>query len=223
MRPMTRAEVREVDRRAIEEFGIPGMVLMENAGRGAADIAQAMLAGIDAPRVLILCGKGNNGGDGFVMARHLHNRGVPVETFYAGKAADAGEGDGGANLRIVQKMSIPLAEVLTPEEVAALADPLAHYDLIVDALLGTGLQGEPREPTRSLIAAANASGRPVLAVDIPSGLDCDTGQALGDAVRATRTATFVAHKMGFTKPEARAYCGAVTVVDIGVPRCLAEH
>ncbi len=222
MRPMTRDEVRDVDRRAIEEFGIPGLVLMENAGRGAADIAQAMLSGIDASRIAILCGKGNNGGDGFVMARHLRNRGFPVETFYTGKADAAGDGDAAMNLRIVQKIGLPLEEVLTADDAAALGERFDLYDLIIDALLGTGLTGEPREPARTLIEAVNASGNLVLAVDIPSGLDCDTGEPLGVAVNATRTATFAANKVGFTKPQARAYCGRVTVVDIGCPRCLVE-
>ena len=222
MRPMTREEVRDIDRRAIEEFGIPGLVLMENAGRGAADIAQAMLSGVDAPRVAILCGKGNNGGDGLVMARHLHNRGFPVETFYTGPTGDAGKGDGAVNLRIVRKMGIPLEEVLTVDDAAALGARFDLYDLIVDALLGTGLTGEPREPARTLIEATNASGKLVLAADVPSGLDCDTGLPLGAAVRATRTATFAASKVGFTKPEAREYCGIVTVVSIGAPRCLVE-
>ena len=219
---MRRDEVRSLDARAIEDYGIPGVVLMENAGRGAADIALAMLAGIDAPRVAILCGKGNNGGDGFVMARHLHNRGIPVETFYTGHAGEAGEGDAAVNMRIVLKMGLPFEEIVSPEQMAALGKRLQDYDLIVDALLGTGLTGEVREPLRSLILAINASKRPVLAVDIPSGLDADEGRPLAAAVKAARTATFAATKLGFTKPEGVQYCGKVTVIDIGAPRCLLE-
>ena len=222
MRPMTRAEVRGIDRRAIEEYGIPGMVLMENAGRGAADVAMAMVAGIDAPRVAILCGKGNNGGDGFVMARHLHNRGVPVDLFYAGRAEDAGDGDGAANMRIALRMGLPFEEVADPSAAEALAGRLDHHDLVVDALLGTGLIGEVREPARSLIRAINAAGKPVLAADIPSGLDCDEGVPLGEAVRATRTATFAAAKVGFSEADGARHCGRVTVVDIGVPASLLE-
>jgi len=222
MKPMTRDEVRSLDGKAIHDYGIPGVVLMENAGRGATDVAQAMIAGIDASRVAILCGKGNNGGDGFVMARHLHNRGIPVETFYTGRIADAGEGEGAVNMRIVKAMGLPLAEVVSAEDVAALGKRLGDYDLIVDALLGTGLTGEVREPLRSLIEAVNASGRPVLAVDIPSGLDCDTGAPLGMAVRGTRTVTFAATKVGFTTPQGMEHCGPVTLVDIGAPRCLVE-
>ena len=222
MKPMTRDEVRSLDGKAIHDYGIPGVVLMENAGRGATDVAQAMIAGIDAPRVAILCGRGNNGGDGFVMARHLHNRGIPVETFYTARIADAGDGEGAVNMRIVQAMGLPLAEVVTAEDVAALSKQLGEYDLIVDALLGTGLTGDVREPLRSLIEAVNASGRPVLAADIPSGLDCDTGAPLGVAVRATRTVTFAAVKVGFSTPQGIEHCGPVTLVDIGAPRCLVE-
>ena len=222
MRPMTRTEVRGLDAKAIDEYGIPGVVLMENAGRGAAEAVIEMLSCIDAPRVAILCGKGNNGGDGFVMARHLHNRGIPVETFYTGRAAEAGDGDGALNMRVVLNMGLPFEEVTTAEETAALGGRLSAYDLIVDALLGTGLTGEVREPLRSLIDAINTCGRPVLAVDIPSGLDCDEGRSLGVAVRATRTVTFAATKVGFTQSEGREHCGPVTVVDIGAPRCLLE-
>ena len=222
MRPMTREEVRSLDATAIEEYGIPGIVLMENAGRGATEIVLTMLAGIDSPRVAILCGKGNNGGDGFVMARHLHNRGIPIETFYLGQASEAGDGDAAVNLRIVQKMGLPFEEVTTVGRMATLAKRLKDYDLIVDALLGTGLSGEVRAPLRALIEAINACGKPVLAVDIPSGLDANEGTPLGVAVRATRTTTFAATKVGFAKPEALKYCGQVTVVDIGAPRCLVE-
>ncbi len=222
MKPMTREQVREVDRRAMEEYGIPGLVLMENAGRGAADVAQAMLAGVDAPRVAVLCGKGNNGGDGFVLARHLHNRGYPVELFYTGRLDEPGEGDAAVNRRIARRMGLPIEEVLSPEDAKAVGERLRLYDLVVDALLGMGLRGAPREPARSLIEAVNAAGRRVLAVDIPSGLDCDTGEPLGLAVKAERTVTFAANKIGFTRPAAREYCGAVKVADIGAPRELVE-
>jgi NAD(P)H-hydrate epimerase len=213
---LTTEQVRRLDRIAIEEYGIPGAVLMENAGRGAADIALQML-GRKRGRVLVLCGRGNNGGDGFVIARHLHNRGIAVALWLAARADEVKpESDAGINLRIVQKMKLPLIEGSD----AARAKPIAgsRYDLLVDALLGTGLSGEVREPMRTLIQQMNASGIPVLAVDTPSGLDTETGRVLGVAVRARRTATFAAAKRGFFLGEGPAHVGKLHVVDIGVPR-----
>ncbi|MGE3807564.1 MAG: NAD(P)H-hydrate epimerase [Gemmataceae bacterium] len=210
-RYLSRAAVRDVDRRAIEEFGVPGIVLMENAGRGASELLVRL--GIQGS-VAILCGKGNNGGDGFVIARHLDNRGIPVQVLLV---ADPGSvtGDAATNLAIVQKAGLPL-DVRSDGRVTA--DELAQYDWIVDALFGTGLHGAVRPPFDKVIDAINQSGSKVLAVDIPSGLDCDTGAAPGPTVRAAHTATFVASKQGFARPAARQFTGEVHVIDIGAPR-----
>jgi NAD(P)H-hydrate epimerase len=217
---LTTEQVRALDKRAIEEYGMPGVILMENAGRGAAEIALTMLPR-KTPRVLILCGRGNNGGDGFVIGRHLHNHGVGVE-FRLATSADKIDpaSDAGVNLGIVQKMGLPLREIIDASQVQPIEK--GRYDLLIDALLGTGLSGEVREPTRSLIGAINNSGIPVLAVDTPSGLNTDTGEILGVAVRATCTVTFAAAKRGFFQGNARDYVGALHVVDIGIPLELLE-
>jgi NAD(P)H-hydrate epimerase len=214
MRHVTRDEIREIDRTAIEDYGMPGVILMENAGRGAADCASEMLGGSTGP-ALIVCGSGNNAGDGLVVARHLHNRGVRVTLALLAAPEKIG-GDARVNLDIIQRMKLDIRPV-QPEDL-----PLDEPALIVDALLGTGLSGEVREPYASAIKAMNAAGRPVLAIDIPSGLDADSGRVLGQCVRATRTATFALPKVGFTLDAGPDMTGRVTVVDIGVPRQLLE-
>jgi NAD(P)H-hydrate epimerase len=213
---LSREQVRAIDRRAIDEFGIPGVVLMENAGRGAAEVLLSL--GPQGRGVVVCCGKGNNGGDGFVIARHLDNRGVPVRVLLFAKS-DELTGDAAINCEIVRRSGVPL-EVRggQPVDVEALRRELAAASWVVDALFGTGLAGAVRPPFDQVIAAINASGAQVLAVDIPSGLDCDTGAPLGPTVRAQHTVTFVAPKVGFAEPAAGAWLGTVHVVDIGAPR-----
>ena len=221
MRPLTRSQVREIDRRAIEEFGLPGIVLMENAGRGAAELLHGV-----APRasVAIVCGKGNNAGDGFVIARHLENLGHAVRLLLACDPAEL-RGDAAIAWRVAEKAGIPAAPLAAATE-AEWERALAGADWIVDALLGTGATGEPRGAIATAIEAVNAAARhgaQVFAVDLPSGLDCDTGQPLGPCVRADVTATFVARKVGFDAPVAAPWLGDVHVVGIGAPRALLEH
>jgi NAD(P)H-hydrate epimerase len=208
---LTRAQVRDIDRRAIEAFGVPGVVLMENAGRGAAELLLSL--GARGP-VAICCGKGNNGGDGFVIARHLDNREIAVRVLLFARP-DQLTGDAAINCRIIEQTGIPL---MTEPDTATLTTTLAQAAWIVDALFGTGLTGAVRPPLDGVIGAINSSGKPVLAVDIPSGLDCDTGLPLGATVRAAHTVTFVAPKIGFAQPAAREWLGQVHVVDIGAPR-----
>jgi NAD(P)H-hydrate epimerase len=212
---LSRAKVREFDRRAIEEYGVPGVVLMENAGRAAAELLLSL--GVTG-RVVICCGKGNNGGDGFVIARHLDLHGIDVRVLLFCSAEELA-GDAKTNYEIIAKSQISIA--LQPPS-SALAGELAVADWIVDALFGTGLQGPVRPPFEEVINTINACGAKVLAVDIPSGLDCDTGQPLGATVRATHTATFVALKQGFLQSSAAEWTGKVHVVDIGAPRRLLE-
>jgi NAD(P)H-hydrate epimerase len=219
----TREQMRELDRRAVEDYGVPGVVLMENAGRGAAQIALEMLGDPIARLAVIFCGKGNNGGDGFVIARHLHNTGVGVRLIVAFDPARVDpHSDAGVNLRIADRMGLTLIRAEDPEGLLLAAGLAREADLIVDALLGTGLSGEVREPYLALIRLINAEDKPVLAVDIPSGLDANTGCVLRAAVRATRTATFAGPKLGFTLADAPAHTGQVDVVDIGVPRELLD-
>lgn len=215
---LSREEVRDVDRRAVDEFDLTGLVLMENAGRGAADLLIAK--GVVGP-VVICCGKGNNGGDGFVIARHLEAAGVAVEVLLFADPAVV-EGDAAVNLGVLRKASTPIT-VASQLNAADLSVTLQAADWIVDALLGTGLSGEVREPYRSIIASINSSGRPVLAADLPSGMDCNTGQPLRVCVRADVTATFVARKVGFDEAGADDLTGEVHVLPIGVPRTLLEE
>ena len=215
-RTMTRQQVREIDERAIREFGMPGIVLMENAGRGTAEL----LLRLAAPESVVICaGKGNNGGDGFVIARHLENRGVGVRVLLFCDPAEL-KGDAATNHRIIAAAGTPLRSLPATVTEATLTAELQGADWIVDALLGTGTQGDVREPYATVINAINRSGAHVLAVDLPSGLDCDTGRPLGPCVRAEQTATFVARKTGFDAPGATGWTGAVHVIDIGVPRAM---
>jgi len=214
----TRDEIRALDRWAIETLGVPGIVLMENAGRQIAEAARAMIAGKTNPRVLVLAGPGNNGGDGFVVARHLALDGVRAEVALLAKAEKI-TGDAATNLRILQAMNMPVRTLPADAEAAVreLKPLLAGADLVVDGLLGTGTRGRVREPFASVIRAVNEAHRPVLAIDIPSGLDPDTGEPLGPAIRAARTVTMAAMKVGFEKAGAAEYTGEVTVADLGVP------
>ena len=218
MQSLTRFEVREIDRQAIEDYGLPGIVLMENAGRGAAELLHQL-----APQatVAIVCGKGNNAGDGFVIARHLENLGQPVRLLLACDPA-ALRGDAAIAWHVAEKAGIPVAR-LSDATPAEWERALAGADWIIDALLGTGVTGAPRGAIATAIEAVNAAARggaKVFAVDLPSGLDCDTGQAPGPCVQADVTATFVARKVGFEASAAVPLLGAVHVVGIGAPRAL---
>lgn len=209
----SRQQSREVDRRAIQEYGIPGLVLMENAGRGVADVLCRQ--GVAGP-VAICCGKGNNGGDGFVVARHLEIRGFPVRVLLWADPAEL-TGDAAANYAILAETDIPIEVFAAPHDSDRLARHLAGAAWVVDGLLGTGARGEPKPPIDAVIDQVNASGVPVLAIDVPSGLDCDTGVAARHTIRARHTCTFVATKPGFLQPGAERYTGEVHVLDIGVP------
>jgi len=210
----TRENVRAVDQAAIDQYAIPGVLLMENAARALFHVALDMLGGRDRA-ALILCGPGNNGGDGFAIARFLHNAGVGVRVVTSQPLRDY-TGDAAINARIAHRMGIPIEPASDHPELPAAG-------LVVDALLGTGLTTAPRGVVARLIDAINAHPAPTLAVDLPSGLDCDTGQPLGACVRAERTVTFVGLKAGFASEESRAYTGVVSVGDIGAPRELVER
>lgn len=192
-----------------------GLVLMENAGRGCTDTLCQL--GVAGP-VVICAGKGNNAGDGFVIARHLDLRGHAVRVLLFGRP-DELQGDAAANYAILVKAGVPI-EVFPALDEARLAEALAGAAWIVDALLGTGARGEPRPPLDRVLEQLNASPARKLAVDLPSGLDCDTGQPAAQTFRADHTCTFVAGKRGFAAAAAGPYVGQVHVLDIGVPRKL---
>ncbi|WP_250847190.1 NAD(P)H-hydrate epimerase [Aquisphaera insulae] len=226
LRPLTRREVREIDATAARELKLPTLLLMENAGRGAAEWLAELAApeGRGAgslPRVLIACGPGNNGGDGGVVARHLDAWGFPVRIAWFAPR-DRLAGDAAVQAEILEASEIRQefrAERAEDEPSAADLDALlADADWLVDGLLGTGLTRPVEGLLRRVVEAMNRSGKPVLALDLPSGLDADTGRPLGLAVKARATATFVAPKAGFAAEGASGYTGDVRVVDIGVPR-----
>jgi len=201
----------------IDDGGVPGVVLMENAGRGAAELLLRL--GVKGT-VFVCCGKGNNGGDGFVIARWLDNAGVGVRVLLFARPEDLA-GDAAIMYRIIERNG-PLIEILPSLDIdeTSLRRELETAEWVVDALFGSGLQGSVRPPFDKIIAAINASGARVLAVDIPSGLDADTGQPQGPTIRAHHTAAIVAAKKGFARPEAAAWLGQVHVIDMGAPRRL---
>lgn len=206
---MSRHEVRAYDARAIAS-GIPGPVLMENAARGAAELLLSQ--GVVGP-VAIICGKGNNGGDGFVIARHLQAVGKKTEVLLA---ADPSEltGDAATAFASMKGMGVE-PSAIDPQQFDQLLAKLRRCEWIVDALLGTGTQGAIRPPWDRIIETINSARRKVLAVDLPSGLEADTGHPLGPTIRATLTATFVARKRGFDLPESEEFTGPVYVIAIG--------
>ena len=216
---LNREASRAVDQRAICDFGMSGLVLMENAGRGVADKLEELGIG---GRVVIVCGKGNNAGDGFVIARHLELRRHPVSVLVIGDPSSL-VGDALANYNILSKTDVPIeiyAGSIPTEQVRTLLRDAAW---IVDALLGTGAQGPPRAPLDHMIRILNHASARKLAVDVPSGLDCDTGKEGVPTFRADYTCTFVAAKPGFYRLQGPEMTGEVHVLDIGAPRRLVDE
>lgn len=204
--------MRDIDRRAFEEFSIPTLLLMENAGERIAEMALDMLKG---ERVIVVAGRGNNGGDGIAAARHLFNMGVDVRIVLLGKASEM-KGDARVNLEIATKMGIKLIEA--PDDFSPL---LRDADLIIDAIFGTGLKGEVASPYREAIQAINSAGKPILSVDVPSGIG-DDGKVMGVAVKADRTVTLAIPKIGIVVYPGALYAGEIFVADIGIPLQLLE-
>jgi NAD(P)H-hydrate epimerase len=209
---LTRAQVREIDRRASADYHIPGIVLMENASQAVAQVALEMIADVRSPSVVIVCGPGNNGGDGLAAARHLHNLGIDDLQLLVTGDPDAYQGDAGINWKIIKAMKLPVVRELPPDV------PM----LYVDAIFGTGLTRAVDSRVAAMIDTMNASRAQRLAVDIPSGLDCDSGEPTGPCIRAHRTITFVAEKIGFANPSSRKFTGRIAVGEIGCPNELID-
>ncbi len=220
-RKLTRAELARLDRLASERIGLPSAVLMENAGRGAADEVLACLAARDG-RVVILAGPGNNGGDACVVARHLANAGVEVLVFATHRAEDLA-GDAATMRRAIERLEVPVRAADADDVGAA----LARCSVAVDGLLGTGFRGAMRPPIARFVDALNAARErgefTVVALDLPSGLDADSGRPAQPTVRADVTVTFAAWKVGFDAPEARPFLGRVALKAIGVPADLVDR
>lgn len=213
--------MRALDRRAIAELGIPGATLMEHAGRGAAGALLAHWPGVKRARrpVVIVCGKGGNGGDGFVVARELTRRRVPVQVFLTAPAAEI-TGDAGKKLREMERARIRPGRI---DDVPALARALGSAEIVVDALLGTGARAAPTGLVADVIAAINASGRPVVALDVPSGLPADGAPPPGPVVRADLTVTFAGLKRGLVTGAGVELAGTVVVVPIGIAQAEVER
>lgn len=220
-RVVTAAEMQAIDRRAIQERGVPALELMENAGRGVAEIVLGRLAEAGRPRgrIAAVCGRGNNGGDGLVAARRLKARGVEAEAWLLSGRREPGP-EVRANLE--RALAAGVAVRLVPEGEGPPAGALSACDLLIDALLGTGSRGAPAGSVKLSIEALVAAGRPVLAVDLPSGLDPDTGEARGACVRAEVTAALGLPKRGLLEPRAKDFVGELIVLDIGFPRELTQ-
>jgi len=223
VRPLATAEqMRNLDQRAMAEFSLPGLVLMENAGRGMARILARDLAPLQGKRVGILCGRGNNGGDGFVIGRWLARSGARIRFFLLAEPDQIG-GDARVNLEAARALGLPLRTCLSEADLEELPAELAGLDVIVDALLGTGLKSEVRGLFRRAIEAVNAAPGFKAAVDVPSGLDADTGLVRGLAVRADLTVTFGLAKLGQALYPGLDCCGRLEVLDICLPdRAVAE-
>jgi hydroxyethylthiazole kinase-like uncharacterized protein yjeF len=215
---VTADEMREIDRNAIEVVGIPGVVLMENAGRAVADTVKNLLEHVASPRVCIFAGKGNNGGDGFVVARHLANSQFRVKTFLLGEIGQI-QGDAKINLDILMGMGMEVEE-LNADGLPTARVAMSMSDLVIDAVFGTGFKGEVEGYVSHVIDTVNESGRPVVAVDVPSGLDSTTGRVSSSCVKATHTVTFGLPKVGLLLYPGAAYAGELVVADIGLPRSL---
>lgn len=220
MKLVTAAQMRELDRRVIEELGTAGHELMDWAGQGVADIARRLteVAGFFSPHIHLFAGRGNNGGDAFAAARHLKDMGFSVEVWLAG-AANEVKGDALKHLSRMKTAGVHLEELPTKEDWEDARADRVHADVIVDGILGTGSAGPARGPAVGAIQYINALAQDalVVAIDIPSGLDADTGAAEGDVVKADVTATMGLPKLGLVAPAALDYVGCVEVIDIGIP------
>ena len=212
---LTREEVRSIDQAAIEQLGMSGLVLMENAGRGAAEVIDQLR--VRGP-VVIICGRGNNAGDGYVIARHLQLLGHEV-TITTLTELDQLTGDAAANANIAVAGMIPIRHASTAAELAV---AFHAAGCLVDCMLGTGAQGELREPYATAVAAANQSAALRIAIDVPTGLDCDEGTANNPSYLADHTITFVAPKIGLQEESAAKFVGELRTVGIGVPKSFLE-
>ena len=218
MKIVTAQQMKNIDRRAVREFGIPGPVLMENAAAAIMAEMEKFFDGLGNVRVGIICGKGNNGGDGLALARRLSIRGVPVRAaLLAPFSAVAGEAK--INLSILRRMDV---EIVQTAGARSLADIISWSDVLVDAMLGVGLSSPLKGVYAQAVNMMNASGRPVVSIDIPTGIDADTGAVMGAAVNADLTVTMALLKRGLVLYPGAELAGTVRVADIGIPSEVIE-
>jgi NAD(P)H-hydrate epimerase len=216
MRILNAAQMRDADRHTIEEIGIPSLVLMENAGRQVVAAIEAAYESCLAGRVAVLCGRGNNGGDGFVVARTLLQRGIDTAVFVIGSVADI-RGDSRTNLDILGRLGLTVVEVNDEQTWELHFSEIARCSLIVDAIFGTGLRSAVGGMLETVIADVNAADIPIVSVDLPSGMSADTPQLVGDCIDASLTVTLAAPKLPLVLPPGEAYAGDIVIADIGIP------
>jgi NAD(P)H-hydrate epimerase len=221
MRVLNAAQMREADARAIQEIGIPSIVLMENAGRQVVAALEAHYSDQLARHVAILCGRGNNGGDGFVVARTLHQRGVDVSVFVLGSIADI-RGDARQNLEILGRLGLTTVEIADEQAWELHFSEIAECNLIVDAIFGTGLKTPLAGMMETVVADVNGSGIPVLSIDLPSGISADTPELIGDCIHASMTVTLGAPKLPLVLPPGEGHAGNVVIADIGIPTAVID-
>ncbi|CUH96282.1 Bifunctional NAD(P)H-hydrate repair enzyme Nnr [Propionispora sp. 2/2-37] len=219
MKAATAEQMRKIDNLAMDQYKIPGIVLMENAGKALAEAIEAALYGVNEKKVCIFAGKGNNGGDGFVAARHLSNRGAKIKVFlFCPK--DQISGDAALNLQVLLRMGVDIVEVTGIRDWDKVKIGISFADCLVDALLGTGFKGEITGNMAQVIDLINLAGKIVVAADIPSGVHADNGQVGKTAVRARHTVTFGLYKPGLLFHPGCEYAGRITLADIGIPGML---
>lgn len=218
---VTAAEMRQMDRETIDSFGIPGRVLMENAGRGACRVFLEQFPALGHKRVGIAAGRGNNGGDGFVIARYLFHKGINVTVFLLA-AQEKVSGDAATNLGLLKPIGVPVVELPDQKTFSKHTTDLVHQDVWIDAILGTGLNSDVKGYFRDVIKFINNSRKPVFAVDVPSGLNSDTGQPGGVCIKAQATATFGFAKTGHILFPGAAFTGKLEIIDIGIPTHIAK-
>ncbi|MCK5695333.1 MAG: NAD(P)H-hydrate dehydratase [Desulfobacula sp.] len=224
---VTANQMQDMDKQTIESFGIPGLVLMENAGRSAVDFLLKKFKNIKVKKIAVIAGRGNNGGDGFVIARYLMEKGMKVNTFLLSSKEEI-KGDAKVNMDLAQKLcdrshACSIIEIPDADTFKKLKSRILHHDLFIDAILGTGLNSDVRGFFKDAIELINSSQQPVFSVDIPSGLHSDTGKPLGIAVKADATATFAFAKAGQLLYPGNSYTGDLEIIDIGIPKFIAQE
>src|SRR5215831_579736 len=222
MRVLNSAQMREADRRTIEEIGIPSLVLMENAGRQVVAAIESVHGELLEGRVAVLCGRGNNGGDGFVVARTLIQRGVDVAVFLFGLVSDV-RGDARLNLEILGRLGLTIVEIADSQAWELHSSEIGHCTLIVDAIFGTGLNAPLTGLLETVVADVNAVGIPIVAVDLPSGLSADSHEPIGDSIEAGMTVTLAAPKLSLVLPPAETRAGDIVIADIVIPAHVIEQ
>jgi ADP-dependent NAD(P)H-hydrate dehydratase / NAD(P)H-hydrate epimerase len=222
MRVLNTRQMRDADRRTIEEIGIPSIVLMENAGRQAVAAMEAAYDDLATSQVGVLCGRGNNGGDGFVVARTLVQRGVDVGVFLLGSVSEI-SGDARINLEVLGRIGLTVVEITTAQEWELHFTEISECDLVVDAILGTGFRGQLSGLLETVVADVNALGVPIVAIDLPTGVSADTHLVEGTAIDASMTVTLGAPKIPLVFPPADSHGGDLVIADIGIPYPVFEE